>query len=54
MGEDKVEAITLFLSRGGRKLCGKVIETLTSKGVFIRFPSGLKWLKPTKGLGHLI
>ena len=38
----RVKTITLFLFRGGRKLYGKVIETLNPKEVFIRFPNGLK------------
>ena len=48
------EGYDFFLSRGGRPLYGKAIETLTPKGVFIVFPIEFKWLKPTKGLGHLI
>ena len=32
----------------------KVMGTLTPKGVFIGFPTSLKWLEYTKGLGHLI
>ena len=50
----RVKTITLFLFRGGRKLYGKVIETLNPKEVFKRFPNGLKWLEPTKGLSYLI
>ena len=29
----------------------KTMGTLIPKGVFIGFPIGLEWLKPTKGLG---
>ena len=32
----------------------KVMRTLTPKGVFIGFPTRLKWLEVIKGLGHLI
>ena len=53
-GEEMVEAMALFLSRGGRQLYGKIMEALTPNGVFIGFPNGLKWLELTKDLGHLI
>ena len=32
----------------------KVMKTLTPKMEYMGFPIGLKWLKPTKGLSHLI
>ena len=32
----------------------KTMWILTPKGIFIGFSTELKWLKPTKGLGHLI
>ena len=54
-GEEKmVEALTIFLFEGGRQLYWKVMKTLTSKGTFIGFLIGFKWLEPIKGLGHLI
>ena len=40
--EMMVEAMALFLSRGGRKSYGKTMETLILKGVFIGFLNGLK------------
>ena len=46
--------LSLSLSRGGRRLSWKIYGNLNLKEVFIGFPIGLKWLEPTKGLGHLI
>ena len=40
--EIMVEAMTLFLSRGGRQSYGKTMKTLILKGVFIGFLNGLK------------
>ena len=53
--EGMVEAMTLSLSLEMKDgSLEKAMGTLTPKGVFIALPTKLKWLKPTKGLDHLI
>ena len=47
------DSFSLFLEMEDNSLA-KTMGTLTPNGVFIGFPIGLKWLEPTKGLGHLI
>ena len=47
----RVEARVLSLDWMGK---WQDLEILTPKGVFYRFLIGLKWFKPTMGLGHLI
>ena len=50
-----VEAMTLSLSLEMEKdSLEKTKGTLTLKGVFIVFPTRIKWLEPTEGLGHSI
>ena len=53
--EEKVEVMTFFLSlKMEDDSLEKIVWTLTPKGVFMGFFTGLKWLEPTKGLGHFI
>ena len=39
VGEERVDAMTLFQFGGGRQVYGKTMKTLIPKGVFIRFCS---------------
>ena len=52
--EKMIEVMDLSLFGGERRLSKKAMKTLSPKGVFLWFPNELKWLEPTKGLGHLI
>ena len=52
--EERVEVMTLSLFNVENNSLEKVMETLTLKGVIIRFPTRIKWLELTQGLDHLI
>ena len=57
--EEMVEAMTFSLSLSlslelEDDSLEKTMGTLTPKGVFIWFPTRLKWLEFTNGFGHLI
>ena len=50
---EEVMTLSLSLEMEDNSL-EKDMGTLAPKGVFIGLPTRLKWLEPTKGLGHLI
>ena len=52
--EERVEVMALSLFNVENNSLEKVMETLTLKGVIIRFPTRIKSLELTQGLDHLI